>query len=101
MLRCSPILAILFLLLLPGASPAADYWVSLDASRGEIANGVNGFTVLAHGGSWNAYGNHCQAEPGAYVAGAYCKLRFNVPAGLTAGSTAGGGIARGDFRTAN
>jgi hypothetical protein len=104
MLRRSPIIALLLLLtfLLPTArADAADYWVSLDTARGEIANGVNGFTVLSHGGPWNAYGNHCQAEAGSYVAGSYCKLRFNVPAGLTAGAIGNGGIARGDYRTAN
>jgi hypothetical protein len=104
MFRRSPIIALLLLLtfLLPTAhADAADYWVSLDAARGEIAPGVNGFVVLSHGGAWNSYGNHCQAEAGAYVAGAYCKLRFNVPPGLTAGAVGSGGIARGDYRTAN
>ncbi|MCW2928258.1 MAG: hypothetical protein JWM86_2226 [Thermoleophilia bacterium] len=85
----------------PSTSHAADYWVSLSSARGEIAPGVNGFTLHASGGPFNAYANHCQADPGSYVAGAYCKLRFNVPAGLTAGAVGNGGIARGDFRTAN
>src|SRR4051794_39597140 len=104
MFRRSPLLALtfLFLLLIPiSQARAADYWASLASSRGEIAPGVNGFSVLASGGPWNASGNRCEATPGSYAAGAYCKLRFTVPAGLTAGAVGNGGIARGQFRTAN
>lgn len=79
---------------------AADYWVTLSAADGEIAGGVNGFTWHTYGGSWNTYGSHCDANPGAsFVAGAYCVLRFNVPAGLSVpGGAAGGGIANGTYR---
>jgi hypothetical protein len=101
--RFTTLLGALLLLLLaaaPGAN-AADYWVSLSSSRGEIASGVNGFVWQSTGGPWSMWGSHCEAQPGSYVAGAYCRLRFNVPAGLTAGAIGNGGIARGDFRTAN
>lgn len=90
-----------FLLACPGSAGAASYWANLSAARGEVANGVNGFVMQAHGGPWNRYGSHCEAQAGSYVAGAYCRLRFHVPSGLTAGAVGGGGIARGDYRTAN
>lgn len=86
---------------LPAPAVGASYWANLAASRSQVAPGTNSITVHAHGGPWKSYGNHCQAEPGSYVAGAYCKLRFNVPVGLTAGAVGNGGIARGDYRTAN
>lgn len=90
--------------LLAGLAPSASansYWVDLASSRGEIAHGVNGFTWHAIGGPYNAYGSHCDAQPGSYIAGSYCKLRLNIPAGLTAGAPTNGGIARGGLRTAN
>lgn len=95
------LLALAVLLSLPHGAHAASYWISLASSRGEIAPGVNSFTLHASGGPWSQNGSHCQAEPGSYVAGAYCKLRFNVPAGLSAGAVGSGGIARGQFRTSN
>lgn len=85
----------------PAGASANSYWVSLDVNRGEIQQGVNGFSWHTHGGPFNTYGSHCEALPGTYVAGAYCILRFNVPAGLTAGAVGNGGITRGQYRTAN
>lgn len=87
----------------PPTARAADYWVTLTGSEGEIAQGVNGFSWHTYGGSFNTYGAHCDANPGAhFVAGAYCLLRFNVPAGLSApGGGGGGGLARGTYRVGN
>jgi hypothetical protein len=93
--------ALAALALLAPRADAASYWATLDTARGEIAPGVSSFTVHSHGGPWLSYGNHCQADPGTYVAGAYCIIRFNVPPGLSAGAIGNGGIARGDYRTAN
>lgn len=95
--------ALALVLAAPPASRAADYWVTLTGSEGEIAQGVNGFAWHTYGGSWNTYGAHCDANPGAkFVAGAYCVLRFTVPPGLSApGGGGGGGIARGTYRTAH
>ncbi|MCW2920493.1 MAG: Micrococcal nuclease (thermonuclease)-like protein [Thermoleophilia bacterium] len=95
------VIALLAVLAIPTTSWAGSYWAGLRADRGEVQSGVNGFSWHSHGGSFNKYGSHCEALPGSYIAGAYCILRFNVPAGLTAGAASGGGIARGDFRTAN
>lgn len=93
----------LALALAPPDAGARSYWVSLEAADGEIAEGVNGFTWLTYGGSWNTYGSHCDARTGVrFVAGAYCTLRFNVPSGLTAGGSGagGGGDVYGRYRVA-
>lgn len=83
----------------PASARANDYWVTFTNAEGEIGNGVNGFQWLTYGGTFSTYGGHCDASPGAsFVAGAYCILRWNVPAGLTAGNPSSGGVARGTYR---
>ncbi|MCW2962170.1 MAG: hypothetical protein JWM90_2557 [Thermoleophilia bacterium] len=88
-------------LLVPQAAPAGSYWWTGTNTSGEIAQGVNGFAWHAHGGPFSTYGGHCDALPGAFVAGARCTLRFNVPSGLSAGQPSNGGISEGDYRVSN
>jgi len=96
-------LTLLLLALHAPTVQANSYWANLGIGNGQpaIAMGTDGFSVTSHGGPWRTWGNHCEADAGTFVAGAYCRIKWTVPAGLTAGDASGGGIARGNFRTAN
>lgn len=85
----------------PTNSLAGSYWWTGTTAAGQIAQGVNGFSWHMNGGSFNAYGSHCDARPAAYPSGSYCYLRWDVPANLTAGTPGNGGILYGRVRTAN
>lgn len=96
-------LTLITIALVAPAAHANSYWVALGDSNGQptITPGVDGFSLLQTGGPWNTWSNNCTANPGTYAAGAFCKLRFTVPTGLSAGAVGNGGVARGQMRTAN